>query len=184
MQLISLSDLKTFLEKTDTTHDTLLLNIISYYSKRIETFCNRLFTKESRTEYFDAGNKKLYVAAIPIDLTTCTVTLDDDVQVINDDYFVWADQGLIEFFLTPCYIEPKQIQVNYYGGYNLVDGVVAIPDDLKFACVLQCAYVFRNRSKLGASSISMPDGSMSIMLTDFLPEVRSILKSYKQYNFA
>ena len=179
MQLASLTDVKGFLELTDTTFDTLLNTILTGVSARIETFLNRDLHKEERTKYFDAGRRIIYLPAYPIDLTaTLSVWDDDELQTKDDDYYVHETEGLIEFYVTPSYSEPKQIKITWTGGYSLT---ADLPTDLQYATMLQTSLVFRKRKNIGTSSISLPDGSQSTNVTEaLLSEVKEILKMHRR----
>lgn len=192
MLLVSVDDVKTFLEKsdTDTAHDALIGLIIEYVSSRIEEFLNRNLSKEYRTSTFDAKRKKFYLSAYPIEVgSSVTVTLDTDEQTEDEDFFVWYDKGLIEFAFEPAYIEPKQISISWIGGYAVTTVSVAsvsknilvdIPDGIKFAALLQTVFTYRTRLHVGESSIVYPQGSMNTFLGDLLPEVKSILLMYRK----
>jgi hypothetical protein len=89
MLLASLTDVKLFLELTNSNHDTLLNMLIEQVSKRVETFLNRKMEKTARTEYYNAGRKMYYLPAYPIDLTAAlTITHAGSAQTINDDFFI------------------------------------------------------------------------------------------------
>jgi hypothetical protein len=183
INLITLDELKGFiLEKTNADADTLLTNIITYVSKRFETYLNRSLKKEARTEYFDAGHRIYYLSAFPIDTTTFTVTLDSTVQTIDDNYYLWEDKGKLEFYVKTSYIKPKQLKVDYYGGYAEDSGILDIPDDMKYACLLQCSFLYRRRKDIGLTSINLPDGSANVYTQGLLPEVKDVLNKYKAYN--
>jgi hypothetical protein len=178
MLLASLSNVKAFLEKTDTAHDDLLTLIITGISARIELYLNRNLEKIARTQYFDAGRRHYFLPAYPIDLTaSLIVTLDEAVQTKDDDYYVWENDGLIEFYAAPDYVEPRQISIVWTGGYT----AATMPSEIQYATMLQSAFIFRRRKDIGVSSISMPDGSLSVNNpTDLLPDVKSLLKSLRR----
>lgn len=193
IQLASLAEIKAFLEieTATTTFDSLLNSMLKYVSDRIQTFLNRNLRKEQRTEYFNGGKRKYYLSAYPVDTsTTITVVLDTTTETINDDYYIWSDEGLLEFDWKTSYIEPKELYITYTGGYasstvsisgTVEDILLAVPDGLKYACVLQTAFMFRRRKDIGLTSTSMPDGSINTMFAaDLLPEVKNILKSYRK----
>lgn len=187
MLLISVeNDLKPFLTKgtSDVLDDVLLGNIVKWVSAEFERYCNRLFTKTQRTKLFDAGFRYYVLSAIPVDsTTTLTVMYDGNTQVLNTDYWVWYNDGIVEFSVTPSRSNPQQISITYTGGYAEVDSVVSVPDDIKFACVLQSAFVYRRRKDVGLQAINMPDGSVSVANpTELLPDVKSILNRYKMSN--
>lgn len=179
MLLTSVTDVKTFLEITNTAHDSLLTLIVTMVSARIETYLNRNLEKVERTQYFDAGGRYYFLPAYPIDLTAAlTITNSDAAQVINSDYYVWETQGLIEFPSPPSYVNPKQIKIVWTGGYATYD---VLPQDIQLATVLQSAFVFRRRKDIGLNSVTMPDGSINVNApTSLLPEVQKILAMWRR----
>jgi hypothetical protein len=49
------------------------------------------------------------------------------------------------------------------------------------AVIMQTAFIFRRRKDIGLSSISLPDGSISVVApTELLPEVKAVLKEYRR----
>ncbi len=178
MNLVTRATVKAFLEITATTFDDLIDSLITQYSKRIETYCNRLFEKTARTWKFNAGRKDYFLPAYPIDSTAAlSITVDAIAQTIDDDYFVYYDEGWIEFYSEPSYFEPQQVSITWTGGYT----ADTVPADLQYVCMKQIAFVFRRRKDVGISSVSLPDGSISVNAPDdLLPEVKQILKSYKR----
>ena len=178
MLLTSLDNVKSFLEKTDMVHDDLLTLIITGISSRIELYLNRNLEKIERTQYYNAGRRFYSLPAYPIDLNLpFTVYVDDLEQDINDDYYVWEDSGVVEFYYIPMYAQPKQIRIVWTGGY--LSNV--IPAEIEYAAILQSAFLFRRRKDIGLSSVSLPDGSMNVNNpTDLLPDVKSLLKSLRR----
>jgi len=189
MRLVSLTDLKAFIEKTDTTHDQLLSGIIERVSFVIETFLNRYLLKAARTISRDAGRRYYYLPAYPIDeAASLTVTCAGAAQTKDTQFFVRANDGLIEFQKSsvPTYTDPKEVVIAWTGGY-VASGesdteCLDVPYDLKEAALRQSAYNFRRRRDIGISSVSMPDGSISKNPIDafLLPEVKDLLKNYRR----
>lgn len=183
MKLCSYTDVKLFLDKTDTEHDTLLDKMVDFTSKILENGMNgRLLKKEARTKYFNPGGRIYLLPAFPVDTTaTFTVTVDGTAQTIDDDYFLYEDTGLIEFSVDQVWSDPKDVYVAWTGGYTEATGtgILAVPDDLEFACIMQTSYYFRRRKDLGTSYILMPDGAASIPVKDgLIPPVREIVERY------
>jgi len=92
MNLVTRATVKAFLEipTATTTYDSLIDSLITQYSKRAERFCNRLFEKTARTQKFNAGRKIIFLPAYPIDESSnLSVTIDDTVQTIDEDYYVY-----------------------------------------------------------------------------------------------
>ena len=110
------------------------------------------------------------------------VTVSDSTSYSDkSEYYVWENEGLIEFVTAPTYTLPRQVKIVYTGGYTTdTNGILQVPDDIKRACLMQVAFDFRKRKELGITSISMPDGSTSIQNpSTLLPEVVRILKMYR-----
>lgn len=181
IQFVDKSSVKAIMEKTDSTHDTIITSLIQYISKNIETYCNRSFKKESRTEVFNAGRKYYFLSAVPIDSSVALiVTLTGAAQTINSQYYLWDDLGLIEFITSPTDTTPKAVSITYTGGYTETDSILTVPDDLKHACIEQTIFLFRRRKDIGLSSVSMPDGSINVLSpNDWLKSVLGILNHYR-----
>jgi hypothetical protein len=185
MKLISVADLKEFLEKTDGDHDSLLELLIEYVSTDLETAMNRFLEKQQRIEYFRGGGSIFALKAPPIDVVNhpFSLTIDGDSQAINDDFFVHVNSGLVEFLVGTEYTDPKQLVVTYTGGYSGTGNSLAVPNDIKMACMLQTGYLFRRRKDIGINQMSMPDGSIGTFLTgEFLPQVQKIVDRYHLNN--
>jgi hypothetical protein len=185
MKLIDIAELKIFLEKDDFEHDSLLEMLIEYVSTNLETAMNRSLLKQERIEYFKGGGKLFLLKAPPIDNSnhTLTVSVDSDAQTVNVDYYVHTNSGMIEFVVPTEYTEPNQISVLYTGGYSGTGNSLAVPNDLKMACTLQSAYLFKRRKDIGINQMSTPDGSIGTFLTgEFLPQVQKIVDRYHLYN--
>ncbi len=207
IQLTSLNNAKLFLGIVDaagdvdtakTVHDGLITLIIQQVSARIETYLDRLLKAEERTVYYDSGPDTFFLQAYPIDIEeTFTVTLDGVAQVlttddIDGDFNLYAVEGKIFFPCGTGGISPQALKIVYTGGYaedpiaeGEDTGVLAVPDDLARACLMQVMFDFRRRNDLGLSSVSMPDGSVSVAQgpSGLLPEVRYILKSFRRLVF-
>ncbi len=207
IQLISRNNVKLYLgmvdalgdvDTTNVQHDGLITLIIEQVSARIETYLDRLLKAEERIEYFDTGPGTFYLKAFPVDTDEALTVILDDIEqdLITDDedgdFHLYAEEGKIVF---PCGTgtgSNKALKVTYTGGYAedpIVEGedtgVLVVPDDLSRACLLQVVYDFRRRNDIGLSSISMPDGSVSVPQgpSGLLPEVRYILKSFRRLVF-
>lgn len=182
MKLISLNDLKTKLEITDiVTHDPILEQIIDGMSSNFQTYCNRQFKSEERTDILDGGKKYYYLQAYPVDITeTLEVKIDDVLKVKDSDYWVYTTNGGITFkYSTSDYLQ--NVSIKYTGGYDEIDGVLSVPDDLKSACLLQCAFEFQRRDGIGVTAIDRDRGSITISnVNKLLPIVKETLKFYRK----
>ncbi len=179
MKLVTVDDVKLFMEKVDSDQDDLIELIIDSVSARIEKYLNRYLLKQQYTEYFDGGYKTYFLHALPIDTTKpINVYVSNVEKIVDIDVFVYSDIGAIKF---PQDTETgvKNIKAVYTGGYESMIDVVLVPNDLKYACLLQSVSDFRNRDNLGIGNITLPDGSMRIIQDTFLPQVKNILNQYR-----
>jgi len=199
MRLVSLTNLKLFLEKVDTNHDSLLRIIIEQVSASIEAFLNRYLLKAARTVNRNAGHRYYYLPAYPIDeAEPLTVVVNGVTQAKNSSYYVRAEDGLIEFhkLSIPIYDDPNDVVITWTGGY-VASGesdteCLNVPSLIQDAALRQCAYNFRRRKDIGVATVSMPDGSINKnppwlgrgvkpSLDEFLlPEVKGLLKKYRR----
>lgn len=192
MRLIDIELVKQFLEKKEAGHNDLLLALIEQVTAAFETYTRRKFEAVERTKYFNVGPRNFLLPAFPVDLgETFTVTVNDETQVIDDDFFVWEDQGRVEFLrktaadplaLSPVTFKPKSIVIVWTGGWVAdADGLLqSVPLDFQKACMMQVAFEFKRRASIGLTSLSVPDGNVSVMApTDLLAGVRTILDSHK-----
>jgi hypothetical protein len=192
MKLVSLATLKAYLDiPTDVTanyvatnFDILLNIIIDFVSDRIRLYLNRELELEQYTDYVEAGKRKYYLKAFPIiNPSTMTVKVDTNTQTFESDYYIRENLGLLEFTYHTTYSNPKQIEVTYIGGYPTVNGIVAVPDSIQFACLLQCAFVFRRRKEVGTEWTGTPDVnriSTKYGGMDLLQEVKDILYLHRR----
>lgn len=190
MKLVTIADMKTYLEISSSNFDDLLTLIVEDISSRIQHFTNRYLKKEERTEYFDVRNSRrdFQLKAYPIDLdedfTASQYGIED---TINSDYYVYEQSGVVRYY-TPrnnCN-EPKCLSVTYSGGYDEIivgsETVISVPDDIRRACSRQVQFEFRRRKDIGVQSVTTPDGSISRAVSnEFLPEVENTLKSYRNF---
>lgn len=80
------------------------------------------------------------------------------------------------------------VQVIYASGYPLTGAgdtaCLQAPDDLQAACAEQVAYEFTKREPggvpIGASTVSRPDGSLSVTLTPWTKMAADVLDSYRR----
>ncbi len=165
--------------------DTMITNLIEQISTLIEKECKRKLKAEERTEYFDSGRSIYTLDAYPIIIdaeNTFAITLNEEAVNKDEDYYLDEDLGVVEFWGGTGTRWPKAIKVVYTGGYEEdEDGVLAVPDDLKHACLMQVAFEFKRREDIGLSGVSMPGGSVSTYQpADLLPEVKNTIKDNKR----
>ena len=112
----TLSDAKTRLGLTGTTHDALLLALLEMASRQIDVHCGRHFNVESATRYFNTGPES---GALLIDdvLSISAFTTDSESDGSFDGE-TWTEGDANDFVLWPFNGFPKmQVWVAPDGSY-------------------------------------------------------------------
>jgi len=193
--LTSSANLKSYLNLSVATHDTLLENLIDRTTELFENFTNRKlkardYSYISTAAAYDSdnatidGNGRDAIPApqFPINsLTTLRVdTMEIDARggVNQSGYVLDKASGIIRL---AGYIFGKglrNVELVYNAGYSTV------PEDLEQACIEQAAWAFRESGAgsalLGVSAKTMPDGSISYTTKDLLATVKMVLNRHKR----
>lgn len=189
MRLTTLTRVKDFIQDPHVKFDSLIDFLIVTTSARIQTALNRQLEWAQRTEYFNLGRAKYWLDAYPIDMSSGyepVVTIGTTVQTVDEDYYVWENKGLIEFYSPSVYMKPKELKIVWYGGYQVIDdssdddGALDVPEELSLAACMQVAYTFKRRGDLGINYIQLPNGAFAANKTlPFLPDVQAVINQYR-----
>lgn len=207
IKLVSVANVRTYLNFTSTNQDTLLGELIEQVSEDIQNYCDRIFTRGTDTlEYPIGGGQYLSLKRFPIvSIAHIRYNIDGDFSdsaddISSDDYKYSAslkDEGLVFLKRSKLRVQlsnktynsgyvwpddPDSLEVKYTGGYTDTAGVLDVPDDLKKACIMQTAYLFDRRKSLGTRNLSGQEGSLNYEgIYEFLPNVAGVLDKYKRY---
>jgi hypothetical protein len=185
-KLVTVQDVKDygFKEESEDEFNSLIDSLIEECTELFEVETNREFELKSRTKKFNAGKRFFFLNAFPIDETINAV----DVQVNgvsrtkDQDFFLNEESGIVEFEFEPTYTKPNEVSITWDGGWTTTtSGIIDAPKSLKLACKMQVSVWFSHRMDLRATSVSLPDGSISVSESadKLLPEVQKILKRYR-----
>lgn len=189
--LTTLSTVKTRLrlDDSDVRDDALLTNFIALASARFENDANRSFGIAAYHDEFQGDETELRVKAYPIfsvtSLSLKTTETEGWVVQSNIDYII--RRNCLLSLRAPLGTADAVLRLSYSGGFNLPGdipeiGVTALPDDLQLAAVEQIAYWYQNKDRLGITSLSGSDGSISqFSKLDLLPIVSSVLAKFERY---
>lgn len=182
---VSVADMKSMLDISESTWDSILEDLIDQCTKFIMNFCGgRTFlgTGSDATEYYDGTDQnKLFLKNFPIISVTSIsyrsggtyatptwTAFDADNDYIRDDV-----KGII--FFGPMPRGRQNIQVVYKAGYA---DAASVPDDLHLAVRKLVAKEFGRRKSQGALNESL--GGASIQWNEKMDDgVKDILDSYK-----
>lgn len=190
--LTQLATVKARLElpESDVKDDVLLAGLIALVSGRIADFCNRKFGYLAEATYeFSADDTEVIVQRYPIAADGVS-----KFEVKSSESGGWIEQAGQDFIIRrDCLISltsllgssREQARVTFAGGYKLPGGdddAEALPAQIDGACVEQVVYLYRNKSKLGLSSVSSEGGAVTFdaMAIDLLPTVAEALKQFRR----
>ena len=181
MKLISLATLKGYLGISDNTEDATLTTLIEQVSSQFQTYLDRKLELIERTQYFESG-AVLVLSEHPVNLIAAfTLTIYDSALTINNDYYVDADKGIITLLIAQITSYPRKIKVIYTAGYDATNGVLNVPDDIKYACTKQCAQELARKKTGGVSQLSLESGSVTYeQSSGFLKDIKEILDRYRR----
>lgn len=198
--IVSLVELKRYMNISDTTEDTALESYIDMVSSHIETYCDRKIAVQSvSSEIHDGdGSSKLYTHYYPItQLSTETTpstaqklaalqyrdSPDSSWTDIEDDYdhvFLDTRKPYIELYEETFYSGHQNIKVSYKAGYS------TIPGDIKQVCLEMIVSLWndslKGENRLGKQSVSnndMPGISRSTSFLRLKKEWQDVLDRYR-----
>lgn len=191
--MLALTELKTYLNVTDSSKDTLLQSCIDAAIRELEDFCNRRLTEGSYIEYADGNNKtELYLRNTPInsitsieyfdeydtyeDLFTGTDTASNSILILTQSNLIKLLKGY--FFYKGC----KNIKITYTAGYDETNA----PKDIKNVLTEMASIKFYNsafssHARLGKASDNI-NSATGEAVTYKAPDWKTVLNKYRLQN--
>lgn len=178
--LCVVSDVKSYLGLSDSSHDALLASLIAAASEAIENYCRRRFATMQYTEYRDGSDSALLLLDhSPIQsISEIRESANRDFEradpLDEEDYVFYAHEGLL---LRTSGIFPeglRNVRVTYTAGY------AAVPADVQHACVALVAAWF-NRGHQGGDGLEseqLGDYSARYSSYSLPPEATALLIPY------
>jgi len=189
-----------------TDYDTPIQNLGLGVATAMENFCNRDFARVAgTTEIFPADRCEFLLSRYPVESVTLAEIKSTEVLgwvTQTDPNFIRAIQnktGIVNTGPSDAGKFYEQVRFTYTGGYwwpqldsgdngypdTLPNGAYLIPNDLKYAWLLQCELVWKMRDKLG-TQISEGDGknrgpTYQLSDLDLAPQVKQMIDQYKRY---
>ena len=189
--LATYDEVARYMGITSDDDDTIdeLTALINRISKSMETYCDREFYIQERTEsYRGNGGNRLPLNQYPITSvsgvwSSTSRTWDADTLVDADDYFM-DDSGNSIVWYESYFPQSsfENIRVIYTAG--LFSTTAAVPADLKLACIIEVARTYKFKDDKGLTSRSTDEGgaggidTMSFVANEFTPEARQVLNRY------
>lgn len=191
--MLSLTKLKSYLNITDNSKDTLLQSCINASVAEIEDICRRKLTSGSYTEYLNGNNKhEIHLRHYPV-IAVTSITYFDGYETW-DDLFIGGDTIEDSSILIPqtntlkllkgysFYKGCNNIKITYTAGYDEDDS----PEDIQSVLLEIASLKYMNsplsgHSRLGKSSdnVNSATGESTNYQT---PEWVSVLNKYRLLN--
>lgn len=194
--LTTLAHLKSYLNLSVSTHDTLLEDFVDRATDLFENFTNRKL--KARDYHYDSGDgdydsdngimdgNDRDMISLPQYPVNSITTLRINTTSIDERTSIYACGWVIQdkaagIVALSCYLFTKGLK-NIDFAYNA--GYSTVPEDLEQACIELAAWMFKQSTPgsalLGESSKSFPDGSISFIVKELLPQVKMVLEKYKK----
>jgi uncharacterized phiE125 gp8 family phage protein len=193
--LTSLINLKSYLNISVETYDTLLENLIDRATALFESFTGRNlmardYSYDSSSDDYDADNAildgngfdQIILPQYPINSVTTLrineIEIDARDGIYSLGYVVDAKAGIIRLAGYLFSEGWGNVELEYNAGYS------AVPKDLEQAVIEQAAWMHKQSgeggSLLGVTSVTIADDPVAFMLKDLLPSVKMALERYKK----
>lgn len=192
--IATLSEIKANLGLTDTQDDALLATAITALEGRFDAHLNRALARsENVVEQLHGGAMSLWLKRFPLEsVASIYVSADHEWIAANlldvTDYTIVEEEGRIVYgYGIECWpAGVGNIRVTYTGGYVAAGtapsaGQTALPEAIRGAFFMQFAFEWRNRSSLGATSVSAQGASINLAPAALLPEVKSVLAPFWRF---
>ena len=183
MQLVTLSEIKAFLEKTDTGSDTLLDALDTQTSEEIQNMIGYPLEYAERTEYYNTEKYKciIYLRGFPVLSVSkmyydTTRTFDESTLVSTDDYYVTSNG--VQFYGTFTSTYKRVIKIIYKSGWYLSGANRNLPNDLRKVCIRQTVMNYLKRREMGIIETSKTSITTTVT-SAYDPEAMEIINRYR-----
>lgn len=183
-ELLSLTNLKAYLQITSSGSDAILTLIKDGVEAAVKKHCDRDFILTTYTEYYNGdGSSRLFVKNFPI---TAITTIHDDparafgattqiaATYIVSDVSELLNAGIIDLLDWVFNRGKRNIKVVYQAGYS------TIPSDLRNAVAKLCAreFLLQDKKLVGQVSQTVGDRTVTLNLEDMPKDVAAVLYKY------
>jgi len=181
------------IDADNTTSDAVLGNLINSVSIMAENYMGRKIESTTYTEYFDVNIGGEYHSLKAYPVTSITTIHNDadwtygsDSLVSTDSYQSSDETGLLYVKTNAMIAGFNALKVVYIGGMATVtEELFDDYADLSHAIERQVAFLYKTRTKVGASSVNSNSGGVSWDLGKiWMNDVKSILDSYRRVMYA
>lgn len=116
-----LADIENYLRLPAGTETAFLTKLGQATSNDVEELCERSFCDATHTdEKYNGGVKKIVLKNYPLTDPDNIVVKVDGSTLDSSAYYVYADEGIIEFSSTLSAAYPQIVEITYKAGYATV----------------------------------------------------------------
>lgn len=160
--------------------------LVSTVENRIKTKTRRnQFESAEVTEYHDGDGVIGYFMTDEFPVTAITSLHDDNDYphtyaagyLVDSDDYVWYEDGRVELVTGTFNKGLKNIKIVYTAGYS------EVPKDLEFLATKWVALILKGKDRIGISSQSGADGSLTVFDQFLDADMKEILYSYRSVKF-
>jgi len=170
--LTVLTNVKDYLDLTETTKDTLLARLITAASTWIKSWTNRDFTSQSYTQTLDGND----AAGIMLDQypVTAVSAISVDGAAVDLSTVAWDGALLMLTDGSTFDLGTRNVVVTYTAGFP------AVPADIEQACIEIVAWRYTERQRIQQSSKSMGGEVVSFQTAEAPKSTMVLLSQYKR----
>lgn len=186
--LTTLAAVKSELGLTTADHDAQLADYISQVSTSVNSYCNRVFARETVAETFrpDCRLNHLVLSRFPVSAISSIV--ENGVELVVSDYELDADLGIARRLVSDSKSTwpSGKIIVTYAGGYLLPGDVGRdLPEDIERAAIMLAAQAFSSAGIDATVKRETVEGIGSterfpLSASGMSPEAEALLSRYRQ----
>lgn len=177
--LVTLANVKAWLNITSNNDDIVLLNLITAESAHIKNWLNRDILSQTYTDRRDGnGRTSMPFANEPVTAVSGLTVNGIVIPASPDNGVMQPGYGFddTELWLSGySFVRGRRnVVMSYTAGYSTA------PSDIAQACVELVAIRYRERDRIGHSSKSLGGETVSFTITDLPKSVELILQQYKK----
>jgi hypothetical protein len=181
--------------RAGTKYDAALLALGLGVAAQFERFTNRKFLRTQGAQFVcTADRDHVYVDRYPLEsISAVDFRSSSAVGWEAQTDFVWninESTGHV-YWGSAFHDHYAQIRFTFTGGYwwditeesndTLPAGATALPDDLKYAWLLQCRELWANQDKRGVNIVQAATDQFSVAAVELAPVVLTTLNQYRRF---
>ena len=152
--------------------DAVLRTLITAASAWMKTYLNRAILEATYTQTFDGNNqRKLFLPEYPVTQVTSVAI---GTRVLESSEWVLSGNSVALLNGARFPAEYGNVQVVWNAGYP------SVPADLDQACIEMVAWRFKERSRIGQSSVNVNGEQITFQTEDAPANVKTLMRNWRK----